>query len=116
MATSNSCASSPPPARVRRAQLAAHGAGATHHALLKASHYLLPFKALLASTVTIDWYGHAAGQTGSVLVASGARTFHAPVTRTITITLTAKGRQLLKRAHRVITTAHATVTTSTTRV
>jgi alpha-tubulin suppressor-like RCC1 family protein len=100
-----------------RAQLAPHGVAAKIGTLLKAGHYRLSFTALRAGTLTIDWYASPTTRHGTpLLIAAGRQTFSTSATRPVTITLTAEGKHLLKRARRVLATVRGTVTTATTRV
>lgn len=99
------------------AQLAPKGKAAKIAALASKKRYAYPFNALVAGTVTINWYvvpagAHLAGKTKPkpVLFASGHVAFTAPGTRTITINLTGPGRAMLKRRHQLKLTAKGSFT------
>ena len=91
-------------------QLTAKGKTAKIAALLKTKGYAMSFTALGAGVVVIDWYYLPSSKTKPVLVAAGKRTFEAAGTLPITVKLTAKGKQLLKKARRIRLTAKGTFT------
>ncbi len=93
-----------------------HGKATSITALLKKQGYVLPFTALTAGRVVIDWYyspkgAHlATGKPKPVLVAAGKATLSHARTLKITIELTANGKRLLKPAKRLKLTAQETFT------
>jgi hypothetical protein len=83
--------------------------------LLRNGGYSFSFAAPSAGRLVIDWYLVANGTHGAkakkpVLVASASVVFHNAVKATIKVSLTGKGRKLLKNAKRVKLTAKATFT------
>jgi hypothetical protein len=113
----------PSPAQIKASllrQLAPHGNAAKIVALLKKQGYVLSFTALSTGKLVIDWYYVPAGahvtrakpkpKPKPLLVATGKATFSQAGTRKLTITLTANGNQLLKRAQRLKLTAKGAFT------
>jgi hypothetical protein len=97
-------------------QLAPQGKAAKIAALLKRNGYGLSLTAMSAGKLVIDWYYLPAGahlaraKPKPVLLAAGKATFSQAGTQTLTITLTANGKQLLKHAKRLKLTATGTFT------
>lgn len=96
------------------AALAPKGKGARIAALLKRA-FSVSFHALVAGSLSIDWYfvppGAHLARSGkkakpkSVLIAAGSARFSKPGTYTIKIKLTARGKRMLKHAKRLGVTA-----------
>jgi hypothetical protein len=89
-------------------QLLPSGKAATIGALLKSSGLTMPFQALGAGTVTIQWYAAPSGtklakssKAKPVLVAAGKLTFSAAGTGRVRLTLTAQGRKLLRHVRQL---------------
>jgi hypothetical protein len=99
--------------------IAPTGKGAKIKAILRASGYRLVFEALTAGQVNIAWYflppgAHISTTKGKkpVLVARGAASFPAAGTRTLKLTLTPAGKNLLKHAKRLKLTGKGSFTTN----
>jgi hypothetical protein len=89
-------------------QLTPTGKAASIAALLKSGRYTMPFKALEAGTVTIDWYELPAGaklaskgNAKPVLVASGKLAFSGAGVGKLTLRLTGMGKRLLEKLRRI---------------
>ncbi len=92
-----------------------HGKAARIGHLLRDGGYSFSFTAPSAGRLVIGWYrvpkgAHIARAKKPVLVASGSAVFHKAEKGTIKVSLTHKGRKLLKHATRVKLTAKATFT------
>lgn len=88
-------------------QLVPRGKAARIGALLKHGGLTMPFRALEAGTLAVQWYyvpvGAKLAKTGTakaVLVASGRLVFSGAGTGTVRVKVTAQGRRLLKGARR----------------
>jgi hypothetical protein len=99
------------------AQLVPSGKSATIGALLKHDGLAMPFTALEAGTLVVQWYQVPAGAKLAkrsapkpVLVASGQMTFLGAGTAKVKIRLTAVGKRLLEHAERIKLTARGTFT------
>jgi hypothetical protein len=125
--TSTSSGSSTATASVSAAQIAGslggqlvpRGKAAKIGALLKHGGLTMPFQALAAGTLAVQWYyvpvGAKLAKTSKakpVLVASGGLTFSGAGTGTIRVKLTAQGKRLLKGARRVKLTLKKTFTST----
>jgi hypothetical protein len=86
------------------------GKTAAIKAIVKAGGCSLSFTAPSAGTLTIDWYATIAHK--QVLVASVREVFDAAGRARIKLTLTAKGRKLLRSSKRIKLTTRATFTPS----
>jgi hypothetical protein len=98
-------------------QLRPAGKAAGLTALLKHGGLTMPFTALEAGTLTVDWYMLPSGaklarktKARPILVAAGKLTFSAAGTGKIKVTLTAQGKKLLKHVRRVKLEAWASFT------
>jgi hypothetical protein len=84
--------------------------------LLRAGRYPARFRALTAGTVTISWYFVPKGarvakaKPKPTLIATGRARASTPGTLTVKVSLTARGRQLLRHASRLRITAKGTFT------
>jgi hypothetical protein len=115
---SASVPANPTAAKIRSALatvLTATGPTAKIARLFKAKGYTLAFTAPSRGTLTIAWYA-AARQAGAtkkakaIVIASATHRFTNAGKATIKLILTAKGRALLKHAHRIRLTARASFT------
>jgi FG-GAP repeat len=98
-------------------QLVPSGKGAKIASLLKSGGVALPFTALEAGTVTVQWYlvphgAKLATKAKPILVASGKLTFSGTGTGKIKLKLTVAGKRLLKHAKRLKLTAKGTFTST----
>jgi hypothetical protein len=102
-------------------QLVPSGKGVKIAALLKSGGYMLPFTALEAGTVVVQWYlvPHGAklakrvksrSKAKPILVASGKLTFSGAGHEQINVRLTAVGKRLLRHAKRLKLVAKGTFT------
>jgi hypothetical protein len=98
-----------------RKQLTPSGKAAKIGALLKNGGLTMPFEALEAGTVSVEWYLVPAGaklakktKAKPVLVASGKLVFSAAGTGKLMVRLTAVGRRLLQHARRIRLVAKGT--------
>ncbi len=98
-------------------QLAPLGRVARIGSLLRGGAFNARFSSPEAGTAVIDWYYHPPAGNGArrtarpaVLIASGARRFHAAGTADLRIRLTAPGRRLLKGLRQIWLTATCVLT------
>ncbi len=120
-----------PPATVSSAQIAAllgqqlipSGKAAMIATLLKNGGLTMPFKALEAGTLSVQWYEVPSGaklakhsKAKPVLVASGQMSFPAAGTSQVKVRLTAAGKRLLKHAKQLKLTAKGVFTANSSKL
>jgi hypothetical protein len=99
-----------------KSQLIPHGKAAALRSLLKHGGLILPFTAPEAGTLSVQWFYSATGATLArvkpLLIAAGRQSFAGAERKRITVRLTAAGKRLLKRAHKLQLSVTATFTPS----
>lgn len=101
-------------AALLKKQLTPSGKAAKIGSLLKHGGFTMPFKALEAGAIGVQWYAVPSGaklarktKAKPILVAFGSLSFHGPEAGKVRLRLTTPGRRLLKHAKRVTIDAHA---------
>ncbi len=100
-----------------RQQLGIKGRQVRIASLRKRKRYAYGFTALTAGTLAISWYyvppgARAPSSTAPVLFAAGHVTFRTAGTRTVLLTLTSRGRKLLRHRRRIALVARGSFTPS----